>query len=289
MDWLKDDKQDIDEVLVEDAITTAQSLTAEFGPFVWNIIQAIAFLIGGWMVAGFVRGFIRRRVLASPKLDDTLGTFFASIAYYLILAVIATLVLQLFGFEATSLVAVLGAATLAIGLALQGTLSHVAAGVMIIFFRPYKLDDFVQMAGEMGTVNEINIFFTKLATIHNVEVIIANGDAWGSTITNYSTNATRRLDITFGIDYSDDINKAMEIILDEVEKDGRGLKDPAEPWVRVVELNESCVDLQLRVWCEGADLWEMKFALLKNVKEAFDAGGISIPYPHQVEIQKVDA
>lgn len=270
---------------MEDATELAQTLVEDYTPFFLDVGKAILFLIVGFWVAGMIRKIIRKRVLASERLDDTLGIFFSSIAYYLIMVVVIIAVLQLFGFQATSLVAVLGAATLAIGLALQGTLSHVAAGVMLVIFRPYKLGQFVQIGGESGTVKEINLFFTELATPQNVEIIVPNGEAWGSTITNYSHHPIRRLDMTFGIDYGDDINKAIDIILEETRKDGRGHDDP-EPWVRVVTLNDSSVDLQLRVWCLGTDYWEFQFALLKNVKEAFDAGGISIPYPHQVEIHK---
>lgn len=270
---------------MEDAALLAQTMVGNYKPFFWNVAKAILFLTAGFWAAGMVRRIIRKRVIASERLDDTLGLFFSSIAFYLIMIVVIIAVLQLFGFQATSLVAVLGAATLAIGLALQGTLSHVAAGVMLVIFRPYKLGQFVEIGGESGTVEEVNLFFTELTTPQNVKVIVPNGDAWGSTITNYSHNSIRRLDMTFGIDYGDDIDKAMTIILDEVRKDGRGHAEP-EPWARVVTLNDSSVDIQLRVWCSSADYWEFRFALLKNVKEAFDAGGISIPYPHQVEISK---
>lgn len=270
---------------MENTASTIQIVASDFGPFILSIGKAILFLVVGFKVASVIRTYVRKRVLASENLDNTLGVFFSSIAYYAIVTVVVIAVLQLFGFQATSLVAVLGAATLAIGLALQGTLSHVAAGVMLMFFRPYKLEDYVSIGGESGTVKEVNLFFTQLATPQNVQIIVANGDAWGSTITNYSRYPTRRLDVTFGIDYGDDIDKASAIILDVTNKDGRAQSDP-EPWVRVVNLNDSSVDLQLRVWCLSGDYWEFKFALLKNVKEAFDTGGISIPYPHQVEIQK---
>ncbi|MEP0521507.1 MAG: mechanosensitive ion channel domain-containing protein [Hyphomicrobiales bacterium] len=270
---------------MEDATGLAQTLIENYTPFLWDVAKAILFLIVGFWVAGLVRRIIRKRVIASERLDDTLGLFFSSIAFYLIMIVVIIAVLQLFGFQATSLVAVLGAATLAIGLALQGTLSHVAAGVMLVIFRPYKLGQFVEIGGEGGTVEEVNLFFTELTTPQNVKIVVPNGDAWGSTIANYSHHSKRRLDVTFGIDYSDDIDKATDIILEEVRKDGRGHAEP-EPWARVVTLNDSSVDIQLRVWCLGSDYWEFKFALLKNVKEAFDAGGISIPYPHQVEIHK---
>lgn len=256
-----------------------------FGPMIYGAIKALIFLVVGYMIAGIVSRTIRRRVLASPNLDDTLGTFFASIAKWLIIAVTVIAVLQVFGFQATSLVAVLGAATLAIGLALQGTLQDVAAGVMIIIFRPFKLAQYVDIAGTAGTVKNINLFVTELATPDNVQIIVPNGQVWGSIITNYSAHDTRRVDITYGIDYGDDADKAMAVILKCVNADDRVHKDP-EPWVRVVNLNDSSVDIGLRIWCAAADYWDLKFAMTKVVKEAFDKEGISIPYPHQVEIQK---
>ncbi len=247
--------------------------------------QALIFLIAGWIVAGVVERTIRRRVHASETLDDTLGTFFASIAKWLILVVVVIAVLQLFGFQATSLVAVLGAATLAIGLALQGTLADVAAGVMLIVFRPFKLGNYVDIAGTSGTVKDLNLFVTELVTPDNVQIVVPNGKVWGAIITNYSAHDTRRLDLGFGIDYGDDADKAIAIILDCARKDDRVHADP-EPWVRVVNLGDSSVDLGVRLWCNASDYWELKFAMTKRIKEAFDAAGITIPYPHQVEIQR---
>lgn len=257
-----------------------------FAPVLANIASALLILIVGFWAAGMVSGFVRNTAMRNPKIDDTLGTFFASIAKYLILAFVVIAVLGAFGVEATSLVAVLGAATLAIGLALQGTLNHVASGVMLIMFRPYKLGDFVDVAGHSGTVKEITIFTTVLSTVDNVKVIIPNGEAWAGSLKNFSGFSDRRLDITFGISYDDDIAKASQIILDIAGKVGTFKAEPAEPWVRVVELNESSVDLQFRGWLEGGDYWESKFAMLRQVKEAFDAAGVEIPYPHAVEIEK---
>lgn len=270
---------------MEEATQLAQTLAADAAPFLWDVAKAFLFLIIGFWAAALVRRIIRKRAIASVRIDDTLGVFVSNIAYYLILVFVIIAVLQLFGFEATSLVAVLGATTLAIGLALQGTLSHLAAGVMLVMFRPYKLYEFIRIGGESGTVEEINLFFTQLVTPQNIQVIVPNGDAWGSTIVNYSRKETRRLDVTFGIDYGDDIDKAMGIILDIANADERCHAEPA-PWVRVTTLNNSSVDLQLRIWCNTSDYWEVNFSVLKKVKEAFDAGGITIPYPHQVEIHK---
>ncbi|MCT8970774.1 mechanosensitive ion channel family protein [Microbaculum marinisediminis] len=251
-----------------------------------NIAKAIVFLIVGWIAAGWISGAVRRRLAASKRVDRTLGVFFSSIVRYVLLAAVGIAVLQTFGFQVTSLVAVLGAATLAVGLAMQGTLSHLAAGVMLVFFRPYKIDDFVEVGGNSGTITDLNLFLTELTTVDGVKIFVPNGEAWGKPITNYSVNPKRRCDITFGIDYTDDIDKAIDVILGVAKADERFVNDPAAPWVRVVNLGDSSVDLQLRAWCKASDLWEAKFATIKAVKEAFDKAGISIPYPHRTIEQK---
>lgn len=256
-----------------------------YGPLVINAVKAVIVLVLGWIIAGAVSGMIRRRVNASPKIDNTIGNFVASIAKWVILLMVLTAILGLFGIEATSLVAVLGAATLAIGLALQGTLGDLAAGFMIILFRPYKNGQYVDIGGTAGTVVDINLFVTELVTADNVQIIVPNGQAWGAIITNYSHHDTRRCDFTFGIDYSDDVDTAMKIILDLARADTRVFEAP-EPWVRVTNLGDSSVDLGVRLWCNASDYWNLKFDMTKAVKEAFDKGGISIPYPHSVEIKR---
>ena len=256
-----------------------------FGPLLVNAVKTIVVLIVGWIVAGLVAGMVRRRVMANPNIDNTIGNFLASMVKWVILLMVLTAVLGLFGIEATSLVAVLGAATLAIGLALQGTLSDLAAGFMIILFRPYKLGQFVDIGGTAGTVVDINLFVTELVTPDNVQIILPNGQAWGAVITNYSHHTTRRCDFVFGIDYGDDADTAMQIILDLARADARVHQDP-EPWVRVTNLGDSSVDLGVRLWCDADEYWNLKFEMTKAVKEAFDKGGISIPYPHSVEIRK---
>ncbi|MDU9005236.1 mechanosensitive ion channel family protein [Sedimentitalea todarodis] len=257
----------------------------DFAPLVFSAGKALAVLIVGWMFAGGVSRFVRSRVERHPRIDKTLGSFAASTVRWVILLIVLVAVLGIFGIEATSLVAMLGAATLAIGLALQGTLADLAAGFMLILFRPYKLGQYVDVAGTAGTVVDLNLFFTELATPDNVQIIIPNGQAWGAIIQNYSHHDTRRVDLVFGIDYGDDAGKAMQIILDQVAADSRVMKDP-EPWVRVTNLGDSSVDLTTRIWCNAADYWDLKFQMTRSVKEAFDAQGISIPYPHQVEISK---
>ncbi|CTQ52807.1 Small-conductance mechanosensitive channel [Roseibium album] len=256
-----------------------------FSELLFNAGKAIVVLVIGWFLADFMSGLVKKKIVSHPKIDDTIGSFAASIVRWLILLVTLIAVLQMFGIQATSLVAVLGAGTLAIGLALQGTLSDIAAGVMLIIFRPYKIGQFVDIGGTSGTVKDLNIFVTELVTPDNVQIIMPNGKAWGTVVKNFSAHSTRRLDLTFGIDYGDDADKATQIILDVANADERIHKDP-EAWVRVTNLGDSSIDLGVRLWCDAGDYWELKFHMLKSVKEAFDAGGISIPYPHTVEIQK---
>ncbi len=260
-------------------------MAAGYAPLVISAVKALVVLILGWMIAGFVGRMVRSRVNANPRIDQTIGNFAASMVRWIILLMVLIAVLGLFGIQATSLVAVLGAATLAIGMALQGTLSDLAAGFMLILFRPYKLGDYVDIAGTSGTVKDINLFFTELATPDNIQIIVPNGQSWGAIIRNFSHHDTRRVDVTYGIDYGDDIEAAKAVILSQVAADSRVLGDP-EPWVRVTNLGDSSVDLTLRVWCVAADFWDVKFHLTQAVKEAFDANGISIPYPHSVEIHK---
>jgi len=256
-----------------------------WAPVMLNAGKALVVIVIGWIAAGWLSGIVRRKALATPHIDPTIGTFVASIVRWVVLLIVLIAVLGIFGIEATSLVAVLGAATLAIGLALQGTLSDLAAGFMLVLFRPYKLGQYVDIAGTSGTVQDLNLFFTQLVTPDNVQIIVPNGKAWGTIITNYSANDTRRLDLRFGIDYGDDADRAIAIILEVAVADERVHADPA-PWVRVVGLGDSSVDLGVRVWCVAADYWELKWHLTKTVKEAFDQNGITIPYPHQVEIAK---
>ena len=256
-----------------------------YAPLIINMAKAIIFLIVGYLVAGLCGRLVRNRLSRIRRFDQTLVSFASSLVRWLILAFVCIAVLQLFGFQATSLVAVLGAASLAIGLALQGTLSDVASGVMLIIFRPYKMGDYANIGGTSGTVKDINLFVTEMVTPDNVQIIMPNSKAWGAIVTNYSAHQTRRCDMVFGIDYDDDIDKAMQIILDLANADERVHQDPA-PWVRVTNLGDSSVDLTVRLWCAASDYWELKFAFLKATKEAFDAKGISIPYPHQVEVIK---
>ena len=262
---------------VNEAYQGAVNLLTTYG---LDVVGAIVTLIIGWMLAGWVQGAVSRGLGKIEKVDETLRGFFSSLAKYVVLAVVVIAVLNQFGVETTSLVAVLGAAGLAIGLALQGTLSNVAAGVMLLLFRPFKVGDFIEAAGITGSVKSIGLFVTELATADNVQIIAPNSQVWGTSVKNYSHHAQRRVDLVMGIAYEDNIDQAIAAINDVVKADERALTDPA-PMVAVSELADSSVNLVVRVWCAGGDYWPLKFDLTKALKERFDAEGISIPYPQR--------
>ncbi len=243
-----------------------------------NVLGALIILIIGFWIAGRVKKMVLKLFTKYEQLDHTLGTFLASLARYTIIVVTILAVLQKFGFETTSLLAVLGAAGLAVGLALQGTLSNLAAGVMLMIFQPFRIGDFVEAGGKSGTVKAINLFITELATGDNIQFLIPNGQIWGNAITNVSAHPTRRVDITMGVSYDADINAAMNILLATIGEDERIFKDP-EPFMGVSNLGDSSVDIVVRVWCNASDYWGVKFALTKKFKEQFDANGIDIPFP----------
>lgn len=252
-------------------------------PFVteWGIkvIGAIAVLIVGRMVAGLIRSGVRKS-MTNQGVDATLIPFVASLVYYLTMAVVIIAVLSLFGIQTTSLVAVLGAAGLAIGLALQGTLSNFAAGVMLLVFRPFKVGDLVEVGGITGKVVSVKIFSTVLKTGDNIMITIPNSQTWGGTIKNYNGFDTRRIDLVMGIDYGDNIQLAMETIQKIVTSHDGVLAEPA-PQIAVAELGASSVDLIVRPWCAGADYWDVRFDLTRQLKEGLEAAGCSFPYPQQ--------
>ncbi|MEM1396527.1 MAG: mechanosensitive ion channel domain-containing protein [Pseudomonadota bacterium] len=246
----------------------------------WGVkaLGALVVFFFGMSVAGRLKALTRRAVLRAPNLDETLAGFFASLVYYLVVAFVIIAVLSMFGIQTTGLAALIGAAGLAIGLALQGTLSHLASGVMLLAFRPFKIGDYIEAAGEAGTVKEVTLFTTVMATPDNVKIIVPNGDVWAGSISNYSAYDTRRVDLVMGIAYEDDINKAMAAIKAEIDADERAHSSP-EPLIVVGNLGDSSVDIIVRVWCATADYWGLKFHLTKAIKERFDRDGINIPYP----------
>ncbi len=251
---------------------------------VFNLIFAGAILIVGFLLAGWAKRFITEKAFDHEELDDTLFTFVGSIARYAIIAFTIIMVLARFGVQTTSLIAVIGAAGLAIGLALQGTLSNVAAGVMLMMFRPFKMGQFIEAAGHAGTVKEVNLFTTELATLDNVQIIIPNGAIWSGSIINYSHHDTRRVDLVFGVSYGSDLKVAEAALKAVIDEDDRVLDEP-QPFLMVTELGPSSVDFTLRVWCDSADYAPLKFDLTRRAKEALDDAGVDIPFPTTTVIQ----
>lgn len=243
-----------------------------------KVVGALVVLVVGFFVARSIRKGMRKGMAKTGRIDQTLIPFLSGIVYYILVAALLIAVLQMFGIQTTSLVAVLGAAGLAVGLAMQGTLSNFAAGVMLLVFRPFKVGDFVEAGGTGGAVKEIGIFSTTLATPDNIKIVMPNSAVYGQTIKNYTANDTRRNDMLIGISYDDDIGKARDVILKVLEADDRVLKDPA-PVVAVSELADSSVNLVVRPWCTKEDYWDLRFDLNRKLKEELEAAGCSIPYP----------
>jgi small conductance mechanosensitive channel len=260
-------------------------LTLEFlASAAGSLLGAIAILLLGWIVSAWLQRRVSSLGRKNKHLDEMLFDFLASIVRYVVLGFTLLFVLNTFGVQTTSVVAVIGAAGLAIGLALQGTLSNVAAGVMLILFRPIKIGDFVKVADEMGTVKQINLNFTELADLSNVQVIVPNSEVWGNVITNYSTNDKRRAEWTFGVGYGANLKDAETIIRDTIMADARAHADP-EPFIQVTNLGDSSVDFLVRVWCNASEYFAFRADMTRQVKEALDAGGVDIPFPTRTMIQ----
>jgi small conductance mechanosensitive channel len=248
-------------------------------PWSIKIITALlVFIIGRWLARLLIN--MSRKLMRKSQLDNMLIDFIANILYALLLVVVVLAALDQLGVKTTSALAILGAAGLAVGLSLQNSLSNFAAGVMLIIFRPFKTGDYVEAAGIGGIVETITIFTTIMRTGDNREVIVPNGQIYSGTITNYSARDTRRIDMLFSIGYDDDIKLAKTLIETTLSQETRILPDPA-PVIMVMELGASSVDLAVRPWVNSSDYWAVRSDLLENIKAAFDANGISIPYPQQ--------
>jgi len=245
----------------------------------WGISGAqalIVFVVGKWLVKKMT-GLVGKG-LKSSNMDEMLVDFVQSLLSWALLLVVIIAALSQLGIDTTSLIALLGAAGLAIGLALKDSLSNFAAGVMLLVFRPFRIGDFVSVAGVDGSVEKIHVFTTTILTPDNKENIIPNSAVYGGVITNFSAKETRRVDMVFGIGYDDDIKKAKEVLMEIVSSHEKTLSDP-EPLVAVSELADSSVNFTVRAWSNTADYWAVYFDCQEQVKLAFDEQGISIPYP----------
>ncbi|MDO6568344.1 mechanosensitive ion channel [Alteromonas sp. 1_MG-2023] len=257
-------------------------------PWGINIAMAIVIYVIGRIVVGFILS-IFRRLMAKSKYDAMLVDFLEAIISAILMLFVIVASLNQLGVDTTSLVAILGAAGLAIGLSLQDSLKNFAAGVMLLVFKPFKSGDFVEAGGTAGTINKIGIFTTTMTTPDNKEIIVPNGGIYSNNITNYSAKETRRVDMVVGIGYDADLRKAKEILNEMVRADERILSEPA-PTVAVSELADSSVNFVVRPWCKASDFWGVKFDFTEQVKLRFDQEGISIPFPQMdVHLHKNDS
>ena len=248
-----------------------------------RVIGAILIMIAGWMIGNF----LERRFDNIRRLDETLRSFLGGFVKYGVLIMAVITVIGLFGIPMASLLAVLGAAGLAIGLALQGTLANVASGVMLLILRPFKVNDFIEFGGMMGTVKTLGLFGTELATIDNKYVFAPNSQIWGTEIINYTRNHHRRQDIPVGISYDDDINKAFEVIQGVLEKEDRLIRtEEKEPIIKVVAMADFSINLIVRIWTKTEDYFPVQWDLNKAIKEALDKNGITIPFPTNIQINQ---
>ncbi len=248
-----------------------------------KLIYAVAIIIIGKWIAKWLSS-LSKKLMIKSNVDQTLSSFISNFIYALIMVFVILAALSKLGINTTSLVAILGAAGLAVGLALQGTLANIGAAVLIIIFKPFKVGDFVEAGGAIGSVEDINMFSTIFKTGDNKVIIVPNAAVIGGKITNYSTKDTRRVDWTFGIGYEDDLKKAKNIIQEIINSHEKILKEP-KPLVAVSELADSSVNFTVRGWVKSSDYWSVYFDVIENVKLAFDKEGISIPYP-QLDIHQ---
>ncbi|EIM74987.1 mechanosensitive ion channel protein MscS [Nitratireductor aquibiodomus RA22] len=272
------------EMQTENLMTAAQAALAQVSEFAvsyaFSILGAIILIIAGFIVAGMVEKWVRRTLDRFPSFDVTLTSFLSKIARYAVLILVGVTVLAQFGVQTASIIAALGAAGLAIGLALQGTLQNVAAGIMLLVLKPFRVGEFVEASGISGTIQTIGLFATEMKTVDGLYILAPNSSLWNTSVTNYSRNPRRRNDLVIGIGYNDDIDLAQKTMLDLAASDDRVLADQ-EPATFVSELGDSAVNITMRYWTTTADWWQTRLDLTKAAKKAFDEKGISIPFPQR--------
>lgn len=264
-----------------DKITQYQDeLVSSLILYVPKLVAAILlFAIGFYLIGFFTRSL--KSLMNKREVDPTLIPFLSSIFSIVLKILLVVSVASMVGIQTTSFVAVIGAAGLAIGLAMQGSLSNFAGGVLIILFKPYRVGDFIESQGELGTVHSIQILYTVLKSPDNKTIVIPNSAVMGGTITNYSVEDNRRLDLVFGVSYGDDIKKVKELLTKMAEDDERVLREPAPPFIAIKEMADSSVNFLFRVWVKKEDYWPMTFDMQERVKSTFDKEGISIPFPQR--------
>jgi small conductance mechanosensitive channel len=267
---------------LENSVGVLSALAVEYA---FSVLGAIFILIIGILLAGFIERWTYRGLGAWRGFDETLRRFFSKVLRYAVLAVVLVTVLSQFGVQTASIIATLGAAGLAIGLALQGTLQNVAAGIMLLVLRPFKAGEYVEAGSVSGTVQEIGLFATELKTADGLFVLAPNSDLWSQPVKNYSRNPARRFDLAIGIGYDDDIGEAVRIYKELTGNDTRVNSAPA-PEIFVSSLGDSAVEVTCRYWTAAGDYWKTSRDLTRLAKERFDEAGLSIPFP-QTDIHVV--
>jgi len=248
-------------------------------PWGINLLMALViFVLGRWIAKGICS--LVKRLMKKAEVDDILTSFIVNILYFALLLVVIIASLDQLGVNTASIITIFATAGLAVGLALKDSLSSFAAGVMLVIFKPFRAGDFIEAAGITGVVENLRIFSTVLRTVDNREITVPNSQIYGGTIVNYSARDTRRIDMTFGIGYEDDIKKAKALIEEAMNEDQRILKDPA-PVILLTDLADSSVNFAVRPWVNSGDYGDVRSDLLERVKEKFDANGVSIPYPQR--------
>jgi small conductance mechanosensitive channel len=256
-------------------------LATEYGI---KIIGAILiWIIGSWIIKKILKA--TRKIMTKSNYDESLQKFLINLLSWGLKIMLVITLLGTLGVPTTSFAAIIAAAGLAVGLALQGSLGNFAGGVLIMIFKPFKIGDLIEAQGEVGVVKQIEIFTTKITGLSNREIIVPNGALSNGNIINYTTEGTRRVDLTFGVGYDSDIKKTKDVLMNVLTSHPKVLKDPA-PTVNVSELADSSVNFAVRPWANAEDYWAVYFGITEDVKEALDKAGIEIPYPHQVEIRK---
>lgn len=253
----------------------------EYGPKVLGAI--VIYIIGSWVVKKIVNAL--RKVMAKSKYDESLQRFLMNLVSWALRILLILVVIGKLGVETTSFAAIIAAAGLAVGLALQGSLSNFAGGVLIMIFKPYRIGDLIEAQGELGVVKEIEIFTTKLVSPENKLIIVPNGAMANGNIVNYTAEGKIRVDTVIGVAYEEDIKKTKDVLLEVLTSNPKVLKDPA-PSVNVLELADSSVNFAVRPFCKPEDYWDVYFATYEGCKIALDTAGIEIPYPHEVQISK---
>ncbi len=256
------------------------ALTALLVAYSFSALGAIVILIVGWLVAGLVERWTYAALGSFKHVDETIKTFISKTLRYVLLVLVGITVLSQFGVQTTSIIAALGAAGLAIGLALQGTLQNIAAGLMLLFLRPFRVGEYIDAGDVSGTIKEIGLFATELRTFDGLYVMAPNSSLWGKPIRNYSRNTTRRADIALGIGYEDDIEVGRSVLMELLKKEPRVFEDPS-PMIFVTELADNSVNLGMRYWSASSDYEVLKSDMTHQAKAILEANGLSIPYPQR--------